>query len=63
MERIKNEPALVSGFVAAVLGLVMAFGLDLSTQQVVGIESLVIAVLAFVTRQLVVPVNKVLPVA
>lgn len=55
LEKIKNEPALVSGFIAAAISLAVAFGFDLSQEQVGAIMALVVAVLAFVTRSQVSP--------
>jgi hypothetical protein len=57
MDRIKAEPALVAGLVQAVLTLVVAFGLDLSTEQVAAILTVTGAVLALVVRSQVTPVN------
>jgi hypothetical protein len=57
MDRIKAEPALVAGLVQAVLTLVVAFGLDLSTEQVAAILTVTGAVLALVVRSQVSPVN------
>jgi hypothetical protein len=55
MDRIKAEPALVAGLVQAVLTLVVAFGLDLSTEQVAAILTVTAAVLAIVVRSQVTP--------
>jgi hypothetical protein len=55
MDRIKAEPALVAGLVQAVLTLVVAFGLDLSTEQVAAILTVTAAVLALVVRSQVTP--------
>ena len=57
MDRIKAEPALVAGLVQAVLTLVVAFGLDLSTEQVAAILTVTAAVLALVVRSQVTPTN------
>ncbi len=54
---LKREPALASGFVAAVIALVVAFGLDLSSEQIGSIMAVVAAALAVVTRANVTPVN------
>lgn len=59
MERIKNEPALVAGLVQAVLALAVAFGLDLSPEQIGAILGATAAVLALVVRSKVVPSRKV----
>jgi chromate transport protein ChrA len=58
IEKIRNEPVLVTGFLAAVIALVTAFGLNLSNEQVAAINAVVIAVLAFVARKKVVPTRK-----
>jgi ABC-type amino acid transport system permease subunit len=55
IERVRNEPVLVQGFVQAVLGLLLAFGLDLSNEQTGSIMVLTAALLAFVARGKVVP--------
>lgn len=55
LDRIKNEPALALGLVQTVLGLVLAFGLDLSNEQVGAIMAVTAAVLALVTRSQVTP--------
>lgn len=52
---IRKEPALVSGFVSAVIALAIAFGLNLSTEQVGAIMALVAAGLAIITRSQVTP--------
>ena len=51
-----REPALVLGAVQAVLALVVAFGLDLSAEQVAGILAVSAAALAIVVRIKVTPV-------
>lgn len=55
----KREPALILGFVGAVIALVIAFGLDLSSEQVGGIMAGTTALLALVTRSQVTPTVKV----
>ena len=52
-----REPALILGAVQAILALVVAFGLDLSTEQVGAILAASAAVLAVVTRSQVTPVK------
>lgn len=54
-QRIRREPALVSGLVTAVLALVVAFGVDLSQEQTGAILAVVAAVMALVTRAQVTP--------
>jgi hypothetical protein len=61
IDRIKNEPALVYGAVQAIIGLVLAFGIDLSNEQTGAIMVATAAILAFVVRAAVVPVRKVNP--
>lgn len=58
IEKLNNEPVLISGLVQAALGLALAFGLDLSTEQVGGILACTAAVLAIVCRGRVSPVAK-----
>ena len=55
--RIRREPALVVGFVSALIGLLLAFGVDLTKEQTGAITALVVAGLAFVTRSRVSPVD------
>jgi hypothetical protein len=55
LDRIKSEPAVVAGIVQAVLALVVAFGLDLTTEQVAAILGVTAAVLALVVRSQVTP--------
>lgn len=50
-----REPALIVGAVQAVLALAVAFGVDLTPQQVGMILAATAAVLAVVTRQRVTP--------
>lgn len=56
VDRIRREPALVVGFVAAMIALGTAFGLELTNEQTGAISAFVVAVLAFVTRSQVTPV-------
>lgn len=58
LERVKNEPVLVLAFVEALLGLLLAFGVDLTTAQNTAILVFTGAVLAFAARRRVVPVRK-----
>ena len=55
--RIRNEPALVVAFVAAAIALGIAFGLELTAEQQGAITAFVVAVLGFVTRSKVSPVD------
>lgn len=52
---IRNEPALLSGLVQAVLGVLLAFGVDLSNEQVGSIMAATAVILAIVVRMLVTP--------
>ena len=55
IDRVRREPALVSGIVTAVLALAVSFGLDLTEEQVGSIQAVVAAVMALVVRQQVTP--------
>lgn len=57
-QRIKREPALITGLVGALIAAGVAFGLDLSGDQTSAIMGVTVAVLAFVTRQQVTPADK-----
>lgn len=57
LETIKAEPALVAGFLQALLALLLAFGVPLSDEQVGAILALSAAALAFIVRQRVTPTN------
>ena len=50
-ERIKNEPAIVAALVQAVLGLAVAFGLELTDEQMGAIMAVSAAVLGLFVRQ------------
>lgn len=54
-DRIKNEPVLVTALVQAILAMVVAFGLDLSAEQIGGVLAVTAALLAFVARAKVTP--------
>ena len=58
VEKIKDEPALVAGFLQALLGLLLAFGVPLTDEQVGAILALSAAVLAFAVRARVTPTNR-----
>lgn len=58
VEKLKNEPALVAGFVQALIAAAVAFGLNLSDGQVAALLALTAAVLAVVCRSQVTPVSK-----
>ena len=52
---IRSEPALILGLVQAVIALVLAFGVDLSEEQIGSVMALTAVILAIVTRMLVTP--------
>lgn len=58
LDRIRKEPVLVSGFVQAVLGLLLAFGVDLDLKQTGAILAVTAAGLALIARSQVTPVAK-----
>jgi len=58
LDRISQEPALVVGAVQASIVLGVSFGLSLSQEQTAAILAFTAAVLAFVTRSQVSPVQK-----
>lgn len=53
---IRQEPALIAGAIGAVVSLVIAFGVHLSSDQVGAISAVVAAVLAVIVRSQVSPV-------
>ena len=57
IDKIRNEPAVVTGLVQAVLALVVAFGFDLTGEQTAAIVAVTAAVLAFVVRSQVTPTS------
>lgn len=57
LNRIRQEPALVSGLVLVLLNLAAAFGANLTGEQTAAINAVVGAVLALVVRSQVAPVN------
>jgi hypothetical protein len=59
LERIKREPALVYGLVGTVISLLLAFGFPLNNNQVGAIMAVVVAILAILTRQVVIPAKAV----
>ena len=52
---IKNYPALLSGLVLAVLGLLLAFGVNVTQSQTAAIMGVVGAILAILTHLSVTP--------
>jgi hypothetical protein len=59
---LKNEPVLITGFIQAVLGLLLAFGISVSDEQVGAIMAATAILLALLARAFVTPTNKVPPV-
>ena len=55
---IRREPAAIAGVVQAVLALLVAFGLDLSPEQIGAILAVTAAVLGLVVRSQVSPVDR-----
>ena len=52
---LKTEPVLITGLVTTVIALLLAFGVNLSQEQVGSIMAVVAALIAIVTRALVTP--------
>lgn len=50
-----REPAAIAAFIAIVVNLAISFGLNLTTEQIALINTLVVAGLALVVRQNVTP--------
>ena len=59
MNIIKNEPALISGLVSAIIALAISFGAGLSDEQVGSIMAVVTIALAIAVRFVVTPTAKV----
>jgi hypothetical protein len=59
MNVVKNEPVLIQSLVQAILGLVLAFGVDLSNEQTGSIMAVVAVILAIIARMFVTPTNKI----
>lgn len=57
IDRVRREPALVSGLVNAVIALAVSFGLDLTEEQIGSILAVVAAVMALGVRQQVTPTS------
>ncbi len=53
---LSREPVLLTGLIEAIIALLVAFGLDLSPEQVGAILGVVAVVTAFVARMFVSPV-------
>ncbi len=52
-----REPALILGAIGAIITLVTAFGLDLTGEQVAGINTGAVAILSVIIRAKVTPVD------
>jgi hypothetical protein len=59
MDVVKNEPVLIQSLVQAILGLFLAFGVDLSNEQVGSIMACTAVILAVLARVFVTPNSKV----
>lgn len=57
LEKIKSEPVLVVALVQALLGLSVAFGLDLTDVQIGAVLAVTSAGLGFIARSRVSPVD------
>lgn len=55
LERIRREPVLLTGLLEAVLALALAFGFELTGEQVATILAVAVAVLSLVARSQVTP--------
>ena len=55
IDRIRTEPVLVTGFLQTVLGLLLAFGVNLSPEQTGAVLAVTAAALAFIARKQVTP--------
>jgi hypothetical protein len=58
MDVVKNEPVLIQSLVQAILGLFLAFGVDLSNEQTGSILAVVAVILAILARMFVAPPNQ-----
>lgn len=56
-QRIRKEPAIITGLATALISLGVAFGLDLTEEQIGAIMAVVVIVAALVTRTQVTPVD------
>jgi len=52
---LRNEPVLLSALVQVIIGLLLAFGVDLTNEQVGSIMAATAVVLAILTRMFVTP--------
>jgi hypothetical protein len=58
IERLKNEPVAIVAAIEAALMLALAFGAPLTKEQIAGIMTLALAILAIVARGAVTPTRK-----
>lgn len=58
MNVVKNEPVLIQSLVQAILGLFLAFGVNLSNEQTGSIMAVVAVILAIFARMFVTPTSK-----
>ena len=58
MNVVKNEPVLIQSLVQAILGLFLAFGINISNEQTGSIMAVVAVILAIIARMFVTPTNK-----
>lgn len=57
-----REPAAIAAFISIAINLIVSFGLNLTIEQIAGINALVVAGLALAVRQSVTPtVSPILP--
>jgi hypothetical protein len=56
---LRNEPVLIQGLVQAILGVILAFGVDLSNEQVGAIMAVTAVILAILVRMFVTPTTPV----
>lgn len=61
LNRIRNEPALITGLIRAVLLCLVAFGFQLSPAQIAAVMLVAEAALSPFTRAVVVPTRKLDP--
>jgi hypothetical protein len=56
---VKNEPVLISGLIQAILGLLLAFGISVSDEQIGAIMAATAIVLAILARIFVTPTHQI----
>ena len=59
IERIKNEPVLLTALASAVLDLVIVFGFTISPEQKVAVIAVLTTALALFARSQVMPMRKI----